>query len=417
MSTVKLIPKEDIKDFVNIARNAYPSMKVNSQEEIEKATERFSKMQEERKKINFYGLYRDDKMLGGMLHYDFIMNFSSQRIDAGGVGFVAVEFLHKKEKVAKDLITFYLNHYKERGTYMAVLYPFRPDFYKKMGFGYGTKMNQYKIEPRYLPKGSSKSNVFFIGEEDKEELLACYRRHMMKTHGMMEKSEQEVSNLFKNPQNRVVAYKKDNKILAYMAFSFKVDEKESFLITDINVNEFIYEDQNALLEIMTFLHSQSDQIRYIIVNTQDEYFHHMLSNPTNGTNNIIPSVYHESNIQGVGIMYRVIDIKGIFSTLEEHSFGNENCKLKLSIQDSFIQDNDRSFIIHFNEGRAEMKDDNDFEVEISMDIAEFSSLLVGSVNFKSLYRYGLANISDTSYIDTVNKLFYIEEKPICTTPF
>ena len=46
-----------------------------------------------------------------------------------------------------------------------------------------------------------------------------------------------------------------------------------------------------------------------------------------------------------------------------------------------------------------------------------SALLMGVIPFKSLYRYSLASISDPRYLDTVNKLFLADEKPICMTWF
>lgn len=417
MSNIKMIPQEDFKAFINIARNAYPRMKANTPEEIDKYVENFSKMQKESPNKKFYGLYRDGKMLGSMLLFDFVMNFASKKINAGGVGFVGVEFLHKKEKVAKELITYYLEHYLERKVNMAILYPFRPDFYKKMGFGFGTKMSQYRVKPSLLPKGDSKKNVFFATEDDKLNIIDCYNRFVDKTHGMIEKSNKDMDMIFKNPENRIVIYKESDKITGYMVLNFVKDEQESFLINDIQVNEFIYENKEAFSELMTFLHSQDDQIRHIIFNTQDENFYHIISNPTNGTNNIIPSVYHECNTQGVGIMYRVIDIKGILKELKDHNFGNENCKLKLTIIDTFVKANNNSFVINFDNGLPEVINDDNYEVEITMDISEFSSLLMGSVNFKSLYKYGLAQISNVDYVNKINRLFHMDEKPMCTTAF
>jgi hypothetical protein len=52
-----------------------------------------------------------------------------------------------------------------------------------------------------------------------------------------------------------------------------------------------------------------------------------------------------------------------------------------------------------------------------MDVAEFFSLLVGVVNFRSLHKYGLAEISDPGYVGTIDKVFAVEDKPICTTAF
>lgn len=415
MSIIKLIPDKDFNAFVNIARNAYPAMKVNKPEEIEKAIDRFIKIQNETPNKNFYGLYRNNKMLGGMLLHDFIMNFVSKKIKAGGVGFVGVEFLHKKEKVAKELIMYYLEHYLNKEVYMAILYPFRSDFYKKMGFGFGTKISQYRVKPSLLPKGDSKKNIYFANEDDKKQIIDCYNRFTEENHGMIEKRDTDMDMVFKNTENRLVVCKKSDKIIGYTVFKFI--ESENFLNTDIHVSEFIYENKESFSELMSFFHSQDDQIRHIIFNTQDENFHHILSNPINGSSNIIPSVYHECNIQGVGIMYRVIDIKGIFKELKSHNFGNETCKLKLNINDSFIQNNNKSFFINFNNGMAEIIDNNNYEVEISMDISEFSSLLMGVVSFKNLHKYGLAEISNEDYISKINRIFFMDEKPICTTAF
>lgn len=415
-SIVKRMEEDHIKDFIEIGSNAYPAMNINTPDEKENIIKKFKKLQNENPSANIYGLYRNDIMLGGMILFDFLMNFSGNDIKAGGVGFVAVDLLHKKEKIAKELITRFLEHYKNKETYMAMLYPFRPDFYKKMGFGYGTKMNQYKVKPSSLPKGDTKKNICFLNSEDKENICECYNRYTSKIHGMIKRSQKYIEGFFKNPNNKIIGYKNNDKIEGYILFSFKKDTHNRFLINDINIHEFIYESREVFLELMTFLNSQNDQIRYVIFNTQDEYFHHALIDPRNDTDNLIPSVYHESNTQGVGLMYRVIDINGMFKTLKNHNFSSVNCKLKLTIKDTFIKENDGSFIIHFNNGLPELKE-NDYEVEINMDISDFSSLLVGSIDFKSLYRLGLAEISETNYINTINKLFCTETKPICMTAF
>ena len=416
MDKIKKVPVEDMKQFVDISRNAYPAMNINTEDEIHKAIERFSKLQDEHELANIYGLYRNEGLVGGMMLYDFKMKFMSATIDVGGVGTVGVNLLHKKEKVAKELITYFLSHYKERGIYLALLYPFRPDFYKQMGFGYGTKMNQYRVKPSSLPKGPSKSAITFLEEKDKEKIGECYKRYISNKHGMIEKSQWDLDSMFKNSQNRIVGCLDKEQATGYAVFSFKAASSDNFLLNDIYIKEFIYNDINALTQLLTFFNSQSDQIRYIVFNTQDEHFHYLLSDPTNGSNNVLPHVYHESNTQGVGLMYRVIDIPGIFTTLSNHSFGEESCKLKITVRDTFLKENEGSTIVNFNKGKASIGD-RDFDVEIAMDISDFSSMIVGAVSFKSLYSYGIASISDESYLNTVNKLFLVEEKPFCITGF
>jgi len=53
---------------------------------------------------------------------------------------------------------------------------------------------------------------------------------------------------------------------------------------------------------------------------------------------------------------------------------------------------------------------------MSLDVAEFSSLLMGAVDFQHLYAYNLAEISDPAAVPVVNRLF-AAPKPICLTDF
>ncbi|MBU7046636.1 MAG: GNAT family N-acetyltransferase [Theionarchaea archaeon] len=415
MSEIKLIPEEDLDNFITIAANAYPGLEISKEEDRQKMKERLLKLQNEDKIRHLYGLYREGILLGGMILFDFPLRLLSVKTLAGGVGFVAVDLLHKREKVCKDMITFFVNHYKEKGACMTLLYPFRPDFYKEMGFGFGTKMHQYRLAPHQLPKGE-KGTIQFVGSDEKEAVIDCYNRYAEKTHGMIEDDGIQLSRFLDNPDFRAVCYKKGDKIQGYLVFTFKKGGEESFIINDIHVEEFVYETREALTGLLTFLHSQKDQIRYIIIDTPDEYFHSLLPDPRNDSDLLIPSVYHVCHTSGVGLMYRVIDVKRFFTILKDHNFGNQNCTVKICIQDSFLKENEGDTIIHFKDGRPHLGE-KEYDIEISLDISEFSSFVMGVIPFKKLYEYGLADISDVNCIDVVTALFRTEEKPVCTTRF
>ena len=415
MSEIKLIPEEDFDDFITIAANAYPGLELNKEEDRQKMKERLLKLQNEEKMRHLYGLYREGTLQGGMILFDFPLRLFSVKTLAGGVGFVAVDLVHKREKVCKDMITFFLNHYKKEGACMTLLYPFRPDFYKEMGFGFGTKMHQYRLAPHQLPKGE-KGTIQFVGQNERQAVLECYNRYAEKTHGMIEDGGNQLTRFLDNPDFRAVAYKKGDKIQGYLVFTFKKGSEESFVINDIHVEEFVYETTEALSGLLTFLHTQNDQIRYIIIETQDDYFHSLLPDPRNDSDFLIPSVYHVCHTTGVGLMYRVMDVEGFFTVLKDHNFGNQDCTLKVCVRDTFFKENAGDIIIHFKNGKPYLGK-KEYDIEISMDISEFSSLVMGVIPFKQLYKYGLADISDVTYIDVVDTLFRVEEKPVCTTRF
>lgn len=417
MEQIKRLSEADIREFVDIVVNAYPGWGFNTQEERNKLEEKLVKTQRENGTVNFYGFFRDNELLGGMRLHDFKLRLGSQKVDAGGLGLVAVHLMHKKEKVAREIVTYFIRRYREQKTPLAMLYPFNPEFYKNMGFGFGTKMNQYSIKPKNLPKGGIKSNIGFLREEDKGLLLDCYARIAGRTNGMVDRSEAELNSTLIVPQNKIAVYKKDGRVEGYAVFMFKKAGQDNALKNDIVIKEFLYENAEALRSLLTFFNTQEDQINRIIFNTPDEDFHHMLFDPRNGSDNILTSVYHESNLQGVGIMYRVTDPRAVFAALKGHNFNGQSCKLKLTINDSLIKENNGSIIVHFDNGRAELIDGGDYEAEAELDIADFSSLIVGAVGFKALARYGIARVSDHSYTDIIEKIFEMPEKPICLALF
>jgi predicted acetyltransferase len=420
MSEIRILSPSDFDTLPRIFADAYPGIKVVSEEDRQRLKQRALKLHMEEPTTHFHGLFRHGKLLGIMCFYDFTMNFLGARIHAGGVGQVAVDLAHKKEHVAKEMMCYFLQHFRQRGASLVALYPFRPDFYRKMGFGYGTKMNQYRVRPTSLPRGSSKANIRYLSEDDKQALRDCYQRFAARTHGMMDKTERELQRMFGNPEHRIVGCEIDEQIQGYLVFTFV--QGESFIINDITIHEFIYENRQVLSELLTFLHTQADQIRFVIINTQDEYFHHLLLDPRNPSERLIPDVYHETNVQGLGLMYRVIDLPHMIDLLGECDlglplFGARNFALKLTVDDSFLPENTGSLLLRFEDTHLRRLDRGNYEAEIRLDIADFSSLLAGTVDFRGLYRYGLADISSPKHVEIVNRIFAVAEKPMCTTSF
>jgi len=420
MSEVKILTPEDFYALARVFADAYPGLQIVSQEDRERFRERALKLHLEEPTASFHGLFRDHRLVGIMCLYEFSMNFLQARIAAGGIGQVAVALDHKREHVAKEMMLYSLRHFRERGTPFVALYPFRPDFYRKMGFGYGSKMNQYRVRPSALPKSPLAARVRYLAESDKDALAACYERFANQTHGLIQKTERDLRRLFGNPQHRVFGYEEAGQIRGYLVFTW--ERGESFISNDIQIVELVYEDRDAFLALMAFLHNQADQVRQVVVNTQDEYFHHLLLDPRNGTERLIPDVYHETNAQGVGLMYRVVDLPGMFGRLAESnlgrlSSGDTSLALRLNVADSFLPENSGTILLQIESGHVRLLDQGAADVQLALAIEDLSSLLAGTVDFRSLLRYGLAHLSDDSFVDAINRIFAVAQKPVCLTSF
>jgi len=117
-------------------------------------------------------------------------------------------------------------------------------------------------------------------------------------------------------------------------------------------------------------------------------------------------------------MYRITDIAGLFAALSDHNFASQSCRLKVNVSDSFFPIQNNSYVIHFDHGYATIQTEGaPHDVELTIGIAELSSLLMGTVNLKSLVRFGLVHISNAWYTNILQKTFATEAKPICMTGF
>jgi predicted acetyltransferase len=234
---------------------------------------------------------------------------------------------------------------------------------------------------------------------------------------MFDKTESELWGMFERPGRRVVGYRDGSRVLAYAVIEFVKLRDDNFVLQDMLVRELIYDTPDALLELLTFFHSLADQVSRIVLPTQDEYLYHLFADPRDGSGHMMPSVAQQTNVSGLGMMYRVIDVAQLFHVLRERDFGGQTCRVKLSVEDTFLPENDGSHVVEFENGRARGAGASDFDVEVRLDVAKFSSLLVGAVTFEALHRLGLAGISDPWYVDTVHRIFATGTKPMCITEF
>lgn len=414
-SIIRKLEREELGDFWEIIATSFPGVQF-SREGKANRVKWFNTILDNYKEFGYYGLFKEKKLQGGTAIIDLKLQLLSQEIVSRGTGMVAVDLLHKKEKVCMEMIKYFLKESVKKNINMTVLYPFRTDFYKQMGFGYGSRVHQYRLKPESFPKGITKEHLTYIEKEELQSLLDCFNEFHHKTNGSIAKTWFGIAGIF-TPETRVIAYKKDGKLEGYLIFHFERVQPKYEGMVDMIIDEFIFNSREALSEFCTFLNCQGDQVNRIIIRTEDENFHMLFNNPSNGFNDSSNTDYIETNVSGVGVMYRVVNVKGIFGELSNHNFNGQDCKLKITVKDNFLPENDGSTIIHFNRGAARAAANDEYEVEISLDISEFSSLLVGAVDFKWLYNYGLADISDKAYMEIVNKIFYSENKPMCYTHF
>jgi predicted acetyltransferase len=351
---------------------------------------------------------------------DYKMNYYGEMILAGGVGGVAVDLLHKKKGLAKDLITYYLDYYEQKGAALAFLYPFRPDFYYKMGFGYGTKMNQYSFCPASLPSAVFSGELVYLTGEDLPLIRRFYEKLTRIKHGYCFKSEWEYEGLIKHSAtpHMMIGYKEADELKGYVTFGFRKGHENNFVKNNMHIREWLWETPEALNGLCHFLQTQADQINRIIFNTQDADFHWLLKDVRNPTDNIIPSVYHESNTAGVGVMYRIISIPKFIAVNAKRDFNRVNLNLAITVEDTLRPQNQGVYHVAIVNGCMTTASETPLKnvIELKLNIADLSALFLGSVDIKTLFRLGKLNLTAHD-MDLVHQAFRVEAKPECISAF
>lgn len=415
--TIRKLSMSDASAYTEIGLNAYTGLGFNNDARKGLGSWVQSSI-EEWEWQDLYGFFDGDQLIGEMCLFEFDMNLNSVIHKTGGIGGVAVDLLHKKEKVARDLIQFALGHYRDRSIPVVTLYPFNLEFYKRMGFGHGAQVRQYKVKPTAIPLGPSKSHLEFLGpNSDRNEVLACYDRFYGKTNGMAERFDKGLHDLFNFNENRLIGFRKDGQLQGYLAISF---ERHYDFKNDLVVKELVYETPQALQEFMTFLHTQADQFGHVIFNTQDESLHLALNDPCSGTVSAFDTKYLETSVSGVGIMYRIVDVAQWFTAMSERNFNGQTCSIRFHIDDDFLPENAGEFVVSFEQGMPRMRLDSGtlaVDGEMRIGIAEFSSLVMGVTNASELIRLGLASVGEANTEVLLNALFYTPQKPMCWTHF
>ena len=418
MYTIKPLADEDWADWLDIDVEAFPAW-YPSPEEKAAHLKIYKQEQIDNPQREYLGCYLDEKLVGSVRLIDFTMRVLSVKLPVIGIGGISVDMLHRKEHVAKETMAAGLRHIRDRGIHLSTLYAFRPDFYRKMGYGFGAKLEKYRIKPSSLPRGESKAHICRLTAKDRAALVACYHRYFDTTHGLFEKNDNDVDAvLCGDMYNTTIGYKKEGRVDGYV--TYYINRKDDFQ-EQLLVREFVYNTPDALSELLTFLNSLSDQVHEIVLNTQDDQLYHILFSAPGSSDSFTKDGYFHlnsyrpylrSNEAGVCCMYRVLNTPGIFKALKSHNFGHQTCRLNITIEDDFLPENNGSTIVHFENGVPHLSPNASYDVTISLDIASFSSLIMGVVTFKNLYNYGLATISPNDHIDTITRLFLTDTKPL-----
>jgi predicted acetyltransferase len=408
----------EFRRWIDIYADAYPTLDLSTPAQRDAAFEEQRDEAESDSEQRLVGAHRAGVLVGGMRVYDFTMCVRGAQVFTGGIGSIAVGLENKRRGIARDLVRGFLTEYRERGAALAVLYAFRPSFYSAMGFGYGQKINQYRVALDALPADGPRERVRALRPADAEAFLATYNRAQARTNGLIRREAWRAERRLSNTAYRTFGYTEGKVLRGYLTVEVRLGKPGTVNRDDLYAHELIYETPAALHGLLAFARSQADQYAALIVNTHDPDFHFAVLDPRNGRDrNLYPPAHHGTNAQGLGVMYRAIDVRALVSALSDCTFGDLDAIVRIDLADPFVGPNAGACAIRFRAGRPELVDAAPgADVDVAIGVADFSALVMGSVRLRSLVAYGRAVLSKPAWLRRLDAAFDADP-PHCLTRF
>ncbi len=412
MREVRKLEKNQLKDALSIAAKAYPMMGLTSELKLQEFETRILE-DFNQESGTWYGLFEDSILLGCMILYDFVINYYGHEIKAKGIGAVAVEFLHKKQKVCKELLHWYLEYSLKQKYPLAMLYAFKPEFYYKMGFGYGTTCYNYVTKPNLIPKSNENYKMDYLNQSDVDDILAFYHEIYQGIHGMTPRKEKNIAALLKTPGLYFVCYREQEKLTALLVFRL-ISNDSTNNETDMEL-DLLFTTPIGLKAAMNFLNSQSDQVRQISISTLYKDFFYNFADIRHIDHKVLKQPgYHHTYDAGMGIMYRSLNS---IELITKRPSTLDNIKIRFILNDSFVEDCPKDFVMEWKAGKASLSKSKKYDLELKFDVSDFSSWILNAIDITTLYQYGLVEISDKKYIPFLEQAFYYQQKPTCLERF
>jgi predicted acetyltransferase len=404
-----------IAELARLMADAYPVMGVSTSDALESYTDRLAELMRDDDPV-WVVARRDGVLAGTMRLYDYQMNVRGRDALTGGVGSVAVARTHKRQGIARALITWYLDHYRDRGAAFAALHPFRLDFYRALGFGHGTPVHRFSFAPETLRDDGARGVVRALGEHDLDALLACYERVRSTTNGLIAKHRGVTERTLADAALRYVGVEDAGVLRAFMQTTAIAADPELRNRDELVVRDLAYEDERSLAALLGYLRAQRDQFARVTIESQDAAFYLAATDPRDGSDvAVAPPAAHRVAETGLGIMYRIVDVERALA----HVPGSApSFAVRLVVDDPFFAATAGTWTFRFgSQGAARCDDAANPDATVTVGAHDLASVVLGSLRVADLVRHRLATVEPIGALQLVDAAFRADQPPYCTTRF
>lgn len=341
---------------------------------------------------------------GTVVAHAFLFRMSTwiggAELPVGGVASVGVAPEWRGHGIGRELIRGLHDELRARGTGLALLYPFRHAFYRRLGYGSVAEVKRLRVPPAALPGLSARGDTRAAGHDDGAAVRSCYQRVAQRSTGMLSRRE-PVWRAALSPEGRhaVVVPDGHGGISGYALYTYLA--APDGLAQEIDVLELVAETDAARLSLLGFLARQRDQVPYVrlVVDAHDPLAM-FCDEPRAPTTDSIRSLVAIAGDVGVGAMLRLVDVRG---ALGGRGYACDG-ELTLRITDAELTGGATTGTLVVSHGRGSFGPARPGP-SMTTDAVTFAQIYAGAVTATQAARYGRAECSDGDALDLADRLF------------
>jgi predicted acetyltransferase len=292
----------------------------------------------------------DGALVAGAVLYTFSTWVRGKRVPLTGVGNVAVSPEHRRRGVGDTFMRAALRELRARGSHLSILYPFRADWYRRLGWGPFEHVHQLAIAPSNLPHSDEARRVRRMRLPDRAAVMALYERVAQQGHFALARNEAWwTKRLWSYPGDWVVYEgRRRGQIEGYLYY--EPETSKGYHRLAMTLAEFVAATPEAHRGLVGHLATLADQYEELHVATPaDGGWLGLLRHAQNLHPGSEIGAFDDTGNVAAGAMLRIVDLKGALELLPPapHARG----ELVLEVSDPVLPANARAWRLSARDGR------------------------------------------------------------------
>ncbi|HEX6065345.1 MAG TPA: GNAT family N-acetyltransferase [Longimicrobiales bacterium] len=317
------------------------------------------------------------KLVGAFRAYKMAESINGTLMPMMGLASVAVSPDARRRGVGKLMCRYALAHARERGDFVSVLYPFRPDFYRSLGWGLAGELHSFRFRPEALPLDDNSLNVRMATPADDDGIASCYDRVARAGNGPILRSPYAWKAMMSDASTHAIVFEQGG-IKGYAVMTYgKGSSREN---RPLHIREIVTESHEAYCGLLGWLSEQRDLWREIRYDARvTEHFAFRLSEPRPPGERHARTLWDPVARVIRGPMFRIVNVQ---EALARRSYDPElSMVMRLTLFDSEVDENRGECRVVFEKGRAEVGPwtNSKADVEMSTSMTSLSQMFVGEI--------------------------------------